>query len=725
MTKKKFKKIPNKNKNDDKIVKSIQKRIYEFLSKNNKKQFNYIQISDGINLEIDKEKDLLLLALKNLVKEEKILEKQKGKYILDQDFEQSEGIIDITSNGNAYLISEVHEEDIFISKYKKGNAFHGDKVLVKHTEYKGKAEGEVIEVLERKSNTFVGTVQYKENNNFAFVVPINNRIHVDFFVKEQYLNGAKDKDKVVVELLEWQEKNDNPRGKIIEVLGQSGEHETEIHAILAEYNLPNEFPEEVEKEATEMDISIAKSEVSNRRDMRQTTTFTIDPKDAKDFDDALSIKELENNQWEIGIHIADVSHYVQPNTLLDKEAFARATSIYLVDRVVPMLPEILSNNVCSLRPKEDKLTFSAVFTIDNQAKIVDQWFGRTVIHSDHRFSYEEAQQIIEDNDTSVFLGKEVLKLNELAKILRKNRMKSGAINFDRLEVKFELDENNFPKRIYFKHSKESNHLIEEFMLLANKKVSEFVSLKADGSDSGNTFVYRVHDEPNAEKISLLKNFIKPFGYNLDNRSKETLNKSINALLQEIKDSPEENMIETLVLRSMSKAIYTTDNLGHYGLSFGNYSHFTSPIRRYPDLIAHRLLQHYLDGKKSPDSAKYEADCKHCSAREKLASDAERDSIKFMQVKLMQEHIGSLADGIISGVTDWGIFVQLPANLAEGLIRLKSIEDDHYVFDSTKYAILGRKKGKIFQLGDRVRIRIEGADLEKKQLDFVLIEKLED
>ena len=738
MTKKK-KKIYKKKGN---VVKDITKNIFRILNEDSSKSYNYKQVAAKLKISDTDGKNQIIQKLAELTATKKVLEVERGKFKINADRKYSIGTLDITSNGNGYFISDDYEDDIFIPNNNLGKGLHQDtvKAYVYKIRSGKKMEADVVEILERAKTEFVGVLQ--KNKNFGFVVPDNNKMYADIFISENKMNGAEHGDKVQAKIIDWPKNSKNPFGKITTVLGKPGDHNTEMHSILLEYDLPYEFELEVEKEAENLSIEITKEEISKRRDMRKDLTFTIDPKDAKDFDDALSFTKLENGNYEVGIHIADVSHYLEPKTILDDEAYKRATSVYLVDRVVPMLPEMLSNGVCSLRPHEEKLTFSAVFEINKKAEIIKEWFGRTVTYSDQRFAYEEAQSIIENcvisdtiqpykmpeaisiTDKAYEVTKEVveatLKLDELAKILRKKRMKQGAISFDRVEVKFNLDEKANPVGVFFKESKDANKLIEEFMLLANRKVAEYIGF-SKGKATNRTFIYRVHDEPNDEKLASLQNMVRKFGYKINTDTKETTSESLNQLLSDVHGKAESNMIETLTIRTMSKAVYTTQNIGHYGLAFDYYSHFTSPIRRYPDVMTHRLLQHYLDGGDTPKADKFEEKCKHSSNREELASKAERSSIKYMQVKYMQDHKNEVFDGVITGTTEWGIYVEISSNKCEGMVRIRDIKSDFYVFDDKQHAIIGQSSKKMYQLGDEVKIQVKKADLERKHLDFNLIE----
>ncbi|MGJ8743280.1 ribonuclease R [Polaribacter sp.] len=725
------------------VVKDLTKNIFKILNADSEKFYNYKQIAAKLKISDTDGKTQIIRKLAELTATKKIKEVDRGKFQINVDRKYSIGTLDVTSNGNGYFITDDYEDDIFIPNINLGKGLHNDtvKAYVYKKRSGKKMEADVVEIIERAKTEFVGVLQ--KNKNFGFVVPDNNKMYADIFISENKMNGAEDGDKVQAKIIDWPENSKNPFGKITTVLGKPGDHNTEMHSILLEYDLPYEFEPEVEKEAENLPLEITEKEISARRDMRKDLTFTIDPKDAKDFDDALSFTKLENGNYEIGIHIADVSHYLQPKTILDDEAFKRATSVYLVDRVVPMLPEMLSNGVCSLRPNEEKLTFSAVFEINEKAQIINEWFGRTVTYSDQRFAYEEAQSIIENvklsdaiqpytmpKDISIIdkeytvtpaIVEATLKLDELAKILRKKRMKSGAISFDRVEVKFNLDEQANPVGVFFKESQDANKLIEEFMLLANRKVAEFVGF-AKGKATNKTFIYRVHDEPDVEKLASLENMVRKFGYKINTDTKQATSDSLNQLLSDVHGKAESNMIETLTIRTMSKAVYTTQNIGHYGLAFDYYSHFTSPIRRYPDVMTHRLLQHYLDGGESPKADKYEEKCKHSSNREELASKAERSSIKYMQVKYMQDHKDEVFEGVITGVTEWGIYVEIKSNKCEGMVRIRDIKSDFYIFDEKQYAIVGQSTKHIYQLGDDVKVQVKKTDLERKHLDFNLIEE---
>ncbi len=715
--------------------KTFSEKIVKILSQNANKPFNYKQICAILELTDTKSRNEIIKDLKILAAQKIIIESTPGSFLIkaiSQDY--FEGKIDMTSRRTAYFVSGELEEDVFIPTNNLNHALDKDtvKVYVYNRRKGRKPEGEVIEVLERHKEEFVGVIDIQKN--FAFVSTANPKMYTDIFIPKDRYNGAENGDVVVVKIEDWPKKADSPFGSVLKVLGKPGEHNTEIHAILAEYGLPYDFPVDVEVFAQKIDTSIQESEIAKRRDMRNILTFTIDPKDAKDFDDALSFQKLENGNFEIGIHIADVSHYLQEGTILDDEAYQRATSVYLVDRVVPMLPEVLSNFACSLRPNEEKYTFSAIFEIDQKATVINQWFGRTVINSDQRFAYEEAQYLIENPDKNTIpaeisltgndykvpenIIEATLKLDALAKILRRNRMNNGAISFDKVEVKFNLDNKGEPEGVYFKVSKDANHLIEEFMLLANRKVAEFIGKQKK------TFIYRIHDEPNEDKLFAMQALISKFGYKIDLREKKGISKSLNKLMEDVNGKKEQNLIDTLAIRTMSKAKYSTDNIGHYGLAFDYYSHFTSPIRRYPDVMVHRLLQFYLDGGKSVNTDEYEEKCEHSSSMESLATSAERDSIKYMQIKYMQDHQNEEFLGVISGVTEWGIYVEIVSNKCEGMCRIREIKDDYYTFDDKQYALVGEISKNILQLGDEVFVKVKNADLVKKQLDFSFIRKNE-
>lgn len=668
--------------------------------------------------------------LNGLLLKGELLEVSQGKFKLKPQHAYMEGVIDITSSGAAYLLSENEEDDVYIAPRNVKNALHRDRVRIYlYARHKNqRLEGAVTEVLERSRKDFAGKLQI--TGKAAFVLPDSNKMLVDIFIPHHLIGEAQHGQKVVAEIVDWPAEAKNPIGKITALLGWPGENDVEMNSILSEYGFPLAFPEKVEQETDQISIDIPKTEISKRKDFRGTTTFTIDPYDAKDFDDALSIRELSEHRWEIGVHIADVSHYVRPGTQLDKEAYFRATSVYLVDRVIPMLPEKLSNGVCSLRPNEDKLCFSAVFEIDSHAKVHNRWFGKTIIHSDQRFAYEDAQKIIETGAGT--LAKEVLLLNDLAQKLRKERFKHGAVAFEKMEVKFKLDEKGKPIGVYLKESKEANKLIEEFMLLANRSVAEHVgkihhlskgSKKKEGETLSATkrpFVYRVHDGPVQDRIQNFTKFASRFGYKLNIDTDREIAHSLNDLMKNLHGKKEQNVLEQLAIRTMSKAIYTTENIGHYGLAFDHYTHFTSPIRRYPDVLVHRLLNAYLEGKDGAVKELLEEQCKHSTQMEIKASEAERASIKYKQVEFLLDKVGDVYEGLISGVTEWGLYVEIVENKCEGMIRLRDLNDDFYEFDDTNYCVIGSRTRRKYTLGDSVKVQILRCDLVRKQIDMRMI-----
>lgn len=698
----------------------LTKLITDVFEKSGNKPLNYKQVASRLNLHDDESRELILQILKEEARKGVLKEPEKGKFILKELKTYVTGRVDMTSDGSAYIVTDDEfEEDIYIAPRKLRTALHGDTVKAYvYARSKGrKKDGEVVEIISRAKTEFTGIVRLSER--FAFFIPDDRKMLHDIFIPLDGLNGARDNEKAVALITDWPEEAKNPIGEITHVLGKQGDNNAEMNAILADFGFPLEFPAGVIAEADAIPETPAPGEISKRRDFRNILTFTIDPADAKDFDDAISFRKLENGHTEVGIHIADVSHYVVPGSLLDKEAYERGTSVYLVDRVIPMLPERLSNDLCSLRPNEDKLCFSAVFELDHEANVIEQWFGKTIIHSDMRFSYEDAQEIIE-NKTGKY-SDEILKLNELAYKLRERKFKHGAISFESTEVKFNLDENGKPLGVYVKERKDAHKLIEDFMLLANKKVAEFVAKKGKGKQKL-AFVYRAHDSPKEDALLSFSQFALKFGYRIDTGSGRETARSLNSLMEDVEGKKEQNVLTQLAIRSMAKAIYTTKKHSHYGLAFDYYTHFTSPIRRYPDVMVHRLLEHYLAGGKSVNEDEYEKLSIHSSQMEKKAADAERASVKYKQAEFLENNVGEEFEGIISGLTEWGMYVEIIENKCEGMVRLRDMNDDFYVLDEKNYCIIGQRRKKKFQLGDEVTIRVKKVDLGKRQIDFSLVQR---
>lgn len=702
---------------------ALERQVIDFFNREAHIPYNYKQVSAAIGAETPKLRSRVVEVLEELAIEGYLVETTPGKFKATSRSTVADGVFVRRSNGkNSVLISEDdgEEKSIFVAERNSMHALNGDKVRVHIcAQRKGcEPEAEVIEVLEKKEQVFIGTLQVEKY--YANLLTDSKYLATDIFIPKNKLKGGVNGDKAVVRIVEWPDNANSPVGEVVDVLGLSGENNAEIHAILAEYGLPYKYPEAVTKAADRIPDDITPEEIAKRKDFRNVITFTIDPRDAKDFDDALSIQKLPNGNWQVGIHIADVTHYVKPGSIVDKEAEKRATSVYLVDRTVPMLPERLCNGVCSLRPNEEKLAFSCIVEMNDNAKVLATDICRTVIKSDRRFTYEEAQDIIETGVGDY--SEQVLTLDRLAKILRKERFENGSVAFDRTEVRFDIDENGRPIDVYFKESKDANKLVEEFMLLANKKVAERIGIPPKGKKA-KAFVYRIHDVPDSDRLENLSTLVRVFGHKIKTKGNASdVNKSLNKLLRDIKGRAEENLLSILAIRSMAKAVYSTVNIGHYGLAFDYYTHFTSPIRRYPDMMVHRLLDKYLNGGRSVNQAKLEEECKHSSDMEQLAAGAERASIKYKQVEYLGERLGKVYEGTISGVTEWGLYVEIDENKCEGLVPIRDLDDDYYEFDEKNYRMIGRRRNRVYQLGDHVTIQIARADLVKKQLDFVLVDE---
>jgi ribonuclease R len=696
----------------------LRQEVMEVFYENPGKPMNYKQVAGAIGVRDNSLRDVIAAILEEEAGKDKLIMADKGRYQLPATAgDMLEGRIEITKYGRGFVIIEGVTNDLQIPRGETGTALYGDRVQVSVSTKHRKRVARVVEVVQRARKQYICI--FDQQRHLAFGLPTDQKIHIDFFLPPDNRLDASHGDKIVVEIESWDDPADSPVGKVVKVLGKPGNNDVEMHAIMIEYGLPYEFPEEVLDEADGISKVISPDEIARRRDMRGILTFTIDPADAKDFDDALSLRRLETGNWEVGVHIADVTHYMKPGTILDDEAYQRATSVYLVDRTVPMLPEILSNELCSLKPHEDKLCFSAIFELDEEANVINSWFGRTIIHSDHRFAYEDAQVVIETKQGTH--ADAILTLNDLAFKLRDKRFARGGIDFNTEEVKFQLDENGKPIGVYVKEMKEANKLIEDFMLLANIKVAERVG-KVQGNQTAPPFVYRVHDHPEVDRLIKLREFVSRFGYKMPKPNPESAENAIKNLLKAVEGTPEEDVIKVMAIRTMAKAEYSVNNIGHYGLAFPFYSHFTSPIRRYPDVMVHRLLQHYLDGGDPVNATDYEFKCRHSSEQEKKAAEAERASIKYKQVEFLLSRIGENFRGMISGVTSWGIYVELEGNKCEGMVRLDSMTDDHYMFDEERMCLIGKRRGQEYHFGDQVTIRVIGADLMKRQLNFALSEQ---
>lgn len=699
--------------------KELREEVLNYISRQGSSTFNYKQVAFALGATGSSIHRAIALLLAELAFDGDIIEVSPGKYKSPQRNNVTTGVFVRRANGKNSVITDADGESIMVAERNSMHALNGDKVRINIAARRRgvEPEAQVIEIIEEKDQTFIGTLQV--DRHMAFLETDSKFLANDIMIPRAKLKGGKQGDKAIVRITSWPEDDKNPLGEVVDILGKTGENTTEMHAILAEFGLPYRYPENVDKAAQKIDAGITPEEVAARIDMRDVLTFTIDPRDAKDFDDALSIRKLSDGNYEVGVHIADVTHYVHPDTLLDKEAQKRATSVYLVDRVVPMLSEHLSNGICSLRPDEDKLTFSCIFTMDAKANVLSHKIARTVTRSNRRFTYEEAQQIIETGIGDY--AEEILTLNEMAQALRKARYDNGSVEFDRAEVRFDVDETGHPVSVFFKESKEANKLIEEFMLLANKTVATEIG-KPAGHKKPKAFVYRIHDMPDPGKLADLSKIARTFGFKVkETGSSREVNRSINRMLADVKGRGEENFLSTLAIRSMAKAIYSTTNVGHYGLAFDYYTHFTSPIRRYPDMMVHRLLDRYLSGGRSVNQAKLEEQCKHSSDMEQLAANAERASIKYKQVEFMGDHMGEVYTGVISGVTEWGLYVELDENLCEGLVPVRDLADDYYDFDEKNYCLIGRRHGTRYRLGDNVKVKVARANLERKQLDFLLVD----